>query len=206
MLRNETAEMFGSMLMDRRQQKSREAIFNAFTRLLEKKKFNHITVQEIIDEANVGRTTFYAHFETKEILLKEMCTEIFDHIFSHELHSEGSHDFSDSDRGLEEKLTHLLYHLKDNHGNVIGLISGDSSDLFLGYFKEVLQQVFVQYPACLPSGIPEDFALNHLVGSFAEAVRWWIKKETKESPEALAGYFLKAIGYRPATDSFHAVN
>ena len=43
--------------MDRRQRKSRKAILSAFSRLLERKSYSRITVQEIIDEADVGRTT-----------------------------------------------------------------------------------------------------------------------------------------------------
>ncbi len=181
--------------MDRRQQKTREAIFKAFNRLLEKKHFNNITVQEILDEANVGRSTFYSHFETKDALLKEMCTDIFHHIFSHELQSEVSHDFSCSDHGLQEKIMHLLYHLKDNKGNVLGVLSGESGELFMRYFREYLTTMFDQYPECLKEGVPRDFALNHLAGSFAEAVKWWIRTKMKMTPEELAGYYLKLIGY-----------
>ena len=67
--------------MDRRQKKTREAIFSAFSQLLAQKDFAHITVGEILERADVGRATFYAHFETKDFLLKAFCDELFCHIF-----------------------------------------------------------------------------------------------------------------------------
>lgn len=181
--------------MDRRQEKTRNAIFQAFIRLLEEKHFNHITVQEILEEANVGRSTFYSHFETKDALLKALCTELFDHIFSGELSSEFSHDFSASEQDLPVRITHLLYHLRDNKGNLTGLLAGESGALFMRYFKEYLSLLFRQYPRSIPPDVPEDFALNHLVGSLAEGVKWWIKNQMKLPPEELAAYYMKLVGY-----------
>lgn len=177
--------------MDRRQQKTRAAIFTAFSHLLEKKNFNHITVQEIIDEANVGRSTFYAHFETKDDLLKAMCTDIFHHVFSTDLAVEQTHDFSTSANSLEDTLTHLLYHLQDGRRNiVIGVLSCESGELFMRYFKEYLSQLFKKYlPSDLKS-VPTDFILNHLVGSFAETVKWWINNDMSYTPEKTVRFFM----------------
>lgn len=179
--------------MDRRQQKTRKAIFDAFNALLEQKKYSAITVQEIIAQANIGRSTFYAHFETKDHLLKAMCTDIFEHVFSETLLTEKTHDFSEGNRGMEERLTHLLYHLKDNRTNIRGIFACESGELFMDYFKEYLRTLFDQYMDCFDQNVPKDFVLNHLAGSFAEAVRWWMKNHMEPEPEIVAGYYIHLI-------------
>lgn len=80
--------------MDRRQQKTRTAIYRAFTTLLDRQNFHSITVQDIIDEANIGRSTFYAHFETKEELVKSLCRELFDHIIGTAMDKQDTHGFT----------------------------------------------------------------------------------------------------------------
>lgn len=179
--------------MDRRQQKTRDAIFRAFSKLLEAKRFENITVQEIIDEANIGRSTFYAHFETKNELLKSMCTEIFHHVFTEHPPQEADHDFSEGSRSLEQKLEHILYHLRENKLNLKGLLASESGELFMRYFREYLVDLFLKYKDDFLFNVPDDYLLNHLVGSFSETVKWWISKDTSYTPEEMAGFYIAVV-------------
>lgn len=128
--------------IDKRQQKTRQAIFDALGRLLEKTCYHQITVQEIIDEANIGRSTFYAHFETREDLLKAICDDIFHHVLVEDWKKEHSHDFSQSDRNFENRLLHILYHLQDNSKNIRCMLLCEDSELFAKHFKEHLRKFF----------------------------------------------------------------
>ena len=177
--------------MDRRQKKTKEAIIRAFGNLLKKKKYDHITVQDIIDEADIGRSTFYAHFETKDALLNEVCDGIFDCVFPDGFLPPCG--FQDSDGGLEGKLTHILYHLKESNTEIIDRLSSDGEKLFLDFFKNHMTKVFATYILSYPEGVPEDYLMNHLTGSFMETVKWWFSNDTDVSPETLAGYFISMI-------------
>ncbi|WP_312104017.1 TetR/AcrR family transcriptional regulator [Pygmaiobacter massiliensis] len=177
--------------MDRRQRKSREAILNAFNLLLTTKRYSEITVQDIIDKADVGRTTFYAHFETKDALLAEMCEELFEHIVNEHDEAENTHDFSKNDPDTETIITHILYHLKDKDNNIVSILKGESRDVFLPMFKSFLKQVFAEKleGKFKEINIPEDFLLHFVSGSFVEMIDWWIQGGMKESPECLEQYF-----------------
>ena len=177
--------------MDRRQRKSREAIFRAFSALLKRKRYEQITVQDIIEEADVGRSTFYAHFETKDMLLMAMCSDIFDHIFAGDLC-----DYADQDRTLPSHLAHILWHLSQRKEDVVGILASDSGALFLNYFRERLSRLFSLYLQDFSAEVPADFLLNHLVGSFTEAVRWWVCNGMALSPEVLAEYYIHALPNR----------
>jgi len=182
--------------MDRRQKKTRKAIFEALGKLLETKRFDHITVQEIIDTANIGRSTFYAHFETRDDLLRAMCTDIFQHVFLHALPQESDQGFSDGLANLELKLGHVLYHLRESESNLKGILGGESGELFMRHLKQYLRELFSRYQDVFPREVPKDFLLHHLAGSFAEAVKWWMTDGAEHSPEEVAAFYMALIGQR----------
>lgn len=184
--------------MDRRQQKTRAAIFQAFSGLLAEKSYSRITVQEIIDRANIGRTTFYAHFETKDDLLKELCEELFGHILASAKDCTHTHGLY-SDRSVPESIfCHLLQHLQQNDHNILGLLSSENNELFLRYFKDGLKDL-IQARFAAEQGkdrgdVPQDFLINHIAGSFVELVLWWVQGRMRETPAELDRYFRVVLG------------
>ncbi len=184
--------------MDRRQKKTRDAIFKAFISLLSKKHFTRITVSDIIDCANIGRATFYAHFETKDFLLKELLKELFDHIFESDSGTENAHNHIFDCDAPDSVFLHLFLHLKKNDNNILDLLSCPNNDLFLSYFKENLKELvrnqLTVFKIDKPENLPEDFWINHISATFVETANWWAHNKMKESPEVINEYFLKSIG------------
>lgn len=183
--------------MDRRQQKTRKAIFSAFSALLEEKSYNHITVQEILDTANIGRSTFYAHFETKDELLRAVCEELFGHIINSTIDKSHAHSLQSTDQIPQSVFCHLLLHLEENDNNILGLLSCESSEVFLRYFKDSLNELvkaeFLSGKRSVNQDLPEDFLVNHISGSFVEMVLWWIKNKKRHTAEELDHYFREVI-------------
>ncbi len=183
--------------MDRRQRKTKKAIFNAFTELLSKKDFNQITVGEIINSADVGRATFYSHFETKDFLLKEFCEELFCHIFDAENNEGLDHKHIFECNSSDSVFLHLLRHLQKNDNNIIALLSSQNNELFLRYFRynlEVLVENHLNlFELQKDKKIPLPFWKNHIVSTFIETIRWWINNGIKESPEVITEYFLMVL-------------
>lgn len=75
------------------------------------------------------------------------------------------------------------------------LVASEGMDVFVEYCKHYFLGV-IEIPLLAAydeevSGIPTDFLLNHLVGSFMEMLRWWTKNNMKQTPQELARYFMK---------------
>jgi AcrR family transcriptional regulator len=59
----------GKPVQDRRIEKTKTLLHEALGSLILEKPYDSIVVQEILDRANVGRSTFYMHFHDKDELL-----------------------------------------------------------------------------------------------------------------------------------------
>ncbi len=183
--------------MDRRQRKTREAIFDAFTQLLSEKNYAQITVGEIIERADVGRATFYAHFETKDYLLKSICEELFCHIFDSLDENKHGHKHIFDCTLTDSVFLHLFKHLKNNDNNIFKLLSCRNNEIFLNYFKAGLVRLIEKqedvFASPLAEKLPKSFWTNHVASTFVETVKWWIETKCTQSPEEITEYFLRLI-------------
>jgi AcrR family transcriptional regulator len=183
--------------MDRRQRKTRNAIFEAFIGLLSEKNYNQITVGQVIERADIGRATFYAHFETKEFLLKALCEELFAHIFEAEAGDDTAHTHIFDCDAPDSVFLHLFQHLQKNDNNILDLLSCQNNELFLRYFKDNLERLVERqrflFDARKAPELPDTFWIDHISSTFVETVRWWIENNRKQSPELITKYFFLAV-------------
>lgn len=183
--------------MDRRQKKTREAIFSAFTALLSEKDLAQITVGDIIDQADVGRATFYAHFETKDYLLKELCHELFCHIFDAADNVPCDHRHIFHCDAPDSVFLHLFQHVLKNDNGILQLLSGQNHHLFSQYFQEGLREIVTSqlflFAARKDPRLPESFWIDHICSVFVQTLRWWLSNGMKESPETITAYFHTAV-------------
>lgn len=176
-------------VLDRRQKKTRRAIYEAFEELMAQGHYRSVTVAQIIDRADIGRSTFYAHFETKDDLLAEMCREMFDHIF------EGVNEYCVTHptlvtENLCGKLAHLLFHLRDTHSGVCGKLIRDGEPHFTRCFEWRLAILFERDGSGVREGVPHDLAIALQVSAFISAVVWWMNDDARTAPEQLATWYL----------------
>lgn len=136
---------------DRRVARTKQNLADALIDLILQKGYEKVSVQNIVDRANIGRTTFYAHFQDKDDLLR---------------HSVGTlDDLVDEAVGFEEMLTQLIAHATE---------SGRLFQVFLQ--APPLRDALVQWLArkLQDHGRADNRAASYfLAGGLVTVLRWW---------------------------------
>src|SRR3954467_9244852 len=103
---------------DRRSERTRQLLNAALIELMLEQRYDEITVQEIIDRANIGRSTFYAHYLDKEDLLVSGFTRVLDTLNQPpEPHDGGVYQAPPS-------LTRFFQHVQEHHQLYKALVRG----------------------------------------------------------------------------------
>lgn len=158
---------------DRRVVKTRAALRDAMLSLMVPKGWDAMTIQEICDAANVGRSTFYAHYQSKDDLLSEGMNDLRD------LLSGGATKF---DRPGFHFLAELLAHMSEQREvfkAAIGLRSGHG---VARRFKEmVFQLVEIELKRRGHRAANRPWVARFVAGGIVDSMAWWV-----DAPNALS--------------------
>lgn len=178
--------------MDRRKARTERNVQAAFCALLERKRYSQITVQDVLDEADVGRSTFYAHYRGKEDLLARLVDEICAHATA-PMGPEPEHDFSartDDASAVE----HLLRHIQERRSGVRALVVSDGAGTFARLLHEALAaQTKRRLPKQLEGAaaqVGRPFLVHHIAGSLTDLVVRWARGGFAEDPRQLAEQYV----------------
>ena len=174
---------------DRRVQRTRELLQKALIELIRERGYDTITIQEIVDRANVGRTAFYLHYGNKD----ELFVSCHEAIVS-EFHFGPLYPLSrvellspEAPPGMIAAYQHLesartllapIFQGKDN----LLLLRRILRDWNAKTIEANLRATFIE----AESTIPFDVLSNYLAGAHMALVQWWLEKHQPQSPEYFA--------------------
>ncbi|SFE75601.1 transcriptional regulator, TetR family [Paenibacillus algorifonticola] len=172
--------------MDRRVLKTREAIMRAFIALMAEKNFEHITINEIADQANVNRGTVYLHYVDKFDLL-DQCIEI--HLIQLQqkcMPNEEATSFSS-----KELLLRTLEYLEEHAFLYATLLTNKSIPAFRNRMMELMFQQLGEniHMGDMNKDRNKEVLMQFLVSAAVGVLEWWITRSmpypAKEMAEEL---------------------
>jgi AcrR family transcriptional regulator len=175
-------------VMDRRAARTRKALHAALMSLILRKGYDAITIQDIIDEADVGRSTFSAHYTGKEDLLRRgfatLRAELSDAQRTARSRAEGwpTEPFGFSLAMFEHAsgYTDVYRALVGGRGGVVAL-----SEIRRALAEIVTRDLGVEDGATVPQEIRVEF----IVGTFLTVLTWWLERRPELSPAEVDAIF-----------------
>ena len=160
---------------DRRIQRTRLALEAALLSLIKQKDFDSISVQEIIDRANVGRATFYSHYDNKEDLLESGFEGLLATLRERRTnaHSPEEQIFAFSE--------HLLAHAEQHREIFPAMVSRKGGAFIQHMLRQLLVKVMRDDVASAKASkaTPEEATVQFLAGGLFGLMMWWLSGKAK---------------------------
>jgi len=180
----------GDNKTDRRVQRTRRALHQALMALVLEKRYDKITVQDIIDRADVGRSTFYAHFLDKDDLLVQGLAMFSDDLNAHIASSE--HDGEEAEHVLHSLI--FFRHADTHHNLYKAMQRGGGADVIMDAGRRHLtEDIQGHLDALFPDGTPVEIPLpvitSFVAGAMLSVLMWWLDAGRPYPPEEINAMF-----------------
>jgi AcrR family transcriptional regulator len=189
LIMNKTPHLSENVAPDRRTQRTRQTLSHALIALIQEKRYEAITVQDICDRANVGRSTFYAHYQDKDDLLASNFQQMMESLGSQVEWRDNQFIFP---------VTALFRHVQEHHHLYKALAWGGGFDVLLRAGQQQWRaHIEAHLTTLLPQGrnpaIPVDVATTYLAGTLQTLLLWWLERKMPYSPERMDEIFQQLV-------------
>ncbi|TIV93696.1 MAG: TetR/AcrR family transcriptional regulator [Mesorhizobium sp.] len=177
--------------IDRRAARTRRALHQALLALMLRKGYEALSVQDIIDEADVGRSTFYAHYTGKEDLLRSGFQMLRQELNEASAARAGAEASGDDPLGFSTAMFDHAARYADHYRTMIGGRGGAVTE---NEIRLILSEMVRQeLPSTLHGDVPRDFVVQFIVGAFLTALNWWFERKPKLLPSQVDAIFRSLV-------------
>lgn len=168
---------------DRRIQKTLSALRDAFFELVLSQSYDEISVSDIIEKANVGRSTFYQHFKSKDDILVASMFYPLSNLST-------AIEFEDP----TDTLIGLMEHFWENRQFAPRIFGGSARKHVVASLTDMMEAKLNTLTSSngLPIGIPVRLAAHQLAESQLVIIIDWLTGKAKSDPQSMAIHLRKS--------------
>jgi AcrR family transcriptional regulator len=186
----ENADLQEEKIKDRRIQKTKKLLHEALGFLIREKAYDEITVQEILDRANVGRSTFYMHFRDKDELLVSSIHEMLRSVSPSELPLSGKR--YERIIRFARPIFERIHHHRNTHAPKMGtrgraIIHEHLHKVLAGMIADDVRKELAHRKRT--GEIPADLLVQYLASTFILVLNWWVESRHPLPPDEIHGLF-----------------
>jgi AcrR family transcriptional regulator len=178
--------------IDRRAARTKAMLQRAHISLILEKGYEAITVEDICDEANVGRSTFYAHYSNKDDLKRSGFEHLRKQLVDRQKEAQATPG-DIKDRSFGFSLT-MFEHARDHIDLYRALVGGRGGTVSLGQIRQILSDVVRNELAATVGKnsadiVPRELVVQYVVGAFMAVMTWWLDGGAKLPPKRIDAMF-----------------
>lgn len=190
--------------IDRRVRKTRKALREAMINLMEEKGYDQVTVEELANRADIGRTTFYLHYSAKQDLLLEEFGELLDKLVEQlsqiplsAWRQEGETFIVDDHP--DRPINMIFQHAADNEELYRIVLQGEGVDQASERLQTVMTNAVNKYlrnklgdnRELMNIQIPIEVFANYFAGALLGVLKWWLESGMPYSPVEMEAIFFQ---------------
>jgi AcrR family transcriptional regulator len=179
---------------DRRVKRTRQMLHHALLSLIEERGYDALSIQDITERANIGRATFYVHYQDKEQLLLDSVNAVMEDLKSHYQSASAIDIFM-----KRQTFSVVLFQHVFEHASLYRALLSErgaaliSTRLQREVAARMQQQVIEPLLALATVKLPADLLAEHCAASLWSLVAWWLRNDFPKSIEEMGRIFWHLI-------------